>query len=58
MSAAYHQAAYIVCFDPVARGPKIFQINALPFGASRSAYSFLRVAHSIWWLGAKALHLV
>lgn len=31
---------------------------ALPFGASRSVYSFLRVAHSIWWLGSRALALV
>lgn len=67
LSAAYRQlyvaesslwAAYLVCFDPVARGPKVFQIRALPFGASRSVYSFLRVAHSIWWLGATALNIV
>lgn len=33
-------------------------MQALPFGASRSVYGFLRVAHSLWWLGCKALNLV
>ena len=32
-------------------------MRALPFGASRSVYSFLRVAHSLWWLGCVALKL-
>ena len=31
---------------------------AVPFGASRAVYSFLRVSHSIWWLGCMALGLV
>ena len=33
-------------------------MKALPFGASRSVYSFLRVAHSLWWLGSVALHFI
>lgn len=28
-------------------------MKALPFGASKSVYGFLRVAHSIWWPDAK-----
>ena len=31
---------------------------AVPFGASRAVYSFLRVSHSIWWLGCMALGIV
>ena len=66
LSAAYRQlgvspgsrwVSYIAVFDPVSRGPKIFSMKALPFGASKSVYGFLRVAHSIWWLGCKVLAL-
>ncbi|CAK9007681.1 Uncharacterized protein SCF082_LOCUS9564 [Durusdinium trenchii] len=66
LSAAYRQlavaeeslwAAYVVCFNPHSRKPEIFQMLALPFGATSSVYGFLRVAHSIWYLGCKALHL-
>ena len=66
LSAAYRQlaiaeeslwSAYVVCFNPHSRKPEVFQMLALPFGATSSVYSFLRVAHSIWFLGCKALHL-
>ena len=66
LSAAYRQLAvsptslwvsYIAVFDPVSRAPKIYSMRALPFGASRSVYGFLRVAHSLWWLGCRMLKL-
>ena len=66
LSAAYRQLAvspssrwvsYIAVFDPSSRSPKVYAMRALPFGASRSVYGFLRVAHSLWWLGCKALKL-
>ena len=66
LSAAYRQlgvapgsrwTSYIAVYDPKIAGPKIFSMKALPFGASKSVYSFLRVAHSLWWLGCKALYL-
>ena len=47
--------SYIVCFDPVARGPAIFQMLAVPFGGSRSVYSFLRIVRVIWWIACKCL---
>ena len=50
--------AYIAVYDPQTKSPRIFSMRALPFGASRSVYSFLRVAHSLWWLGSMALHFV
>ena len=65
LSAAYRQlgvapgskwASYIAVYDPNSEQPKVFAMRALPFGASKSVYSFLRVAHSLWWLGCKALH--
>ena len=37
---------------------EIDQLLALPFGASRSVYGFLRVVTSVWWIGCKALSLV
>ena len=66
LSAAYRQLAlspksrwvsFVAVFDPVSKGPKIYSMRALPFGASRSVYGFLRVAHSLWWLGCKMLKL-
>ena len=67
LSAAYRQlrispksrwVSYIAVFDPSTRRPKVFAMKALPFGASRSVYGFLRVAHSLWWLGCKMLRLL
>ena len=67
LSAAYRQlgispgsrwVSYIAVYDPNDCKAKIFAMRALPFGASRSVYSFLRVSHSLWWLGCKALRLV
>ena len=67
LSAAYRQlgispnarwVSYIAVYDPSAQKVKIFAMLALPFGASRSVYSFLRVSHSLWWLGCKSLKLL
>ena len=66
LSAAYRQLAlspksrwvsFVAVFDPASQSPKIYSMRALPFGASRSVYGFLRVAHSLWWLGCKMLKL-
>lgn len=48
-------ASYISVFNPRTGKPEIFQLHAVPFGASRAVFSFLRVAHSLWWLGCTAL---
>eukprot|EP00435_Cladocopium_sp_Y103_P055104 s1350_g18.t1 len=50
--------AYVVVFNPASRKPEIFQLLAAPFGATRSVYSFLRVIHSVWFIGVKALGIV
>lgn len=64
LSSAYRQlgispqsrwVSYIAVYDPSTKTAKIYSMRALPFGASRSVYSFLRVAHSLWWLGCVAL---
>ena len=49
--------AYVVVFNPVTRKPEAFKLLAAPFGATRSVYSFLRVIHSVWFIGVSALHL-
>ena len=36
----------------------IRKMLALPFGATRAVFSYLRVAHSIWYIGCKALKLI
>ncbi|CAK9024126.1 Uncharacterized protein SCF082_LOCUS16483, partial [Durusdinium trenchii] len=35
-----------------------FRMNALPFGSVRSVHSFLRVAHSIWYLGVELFDIL
>ena len=51
-------ASFIVIFNPKTRKPEIYQLRAVPFGATRSVFSFLRVAHSIWFLGASELNIM
>lgn len=67
LSAAYrqlgvapssHWVSFIAVYDPATKSPKVFSMRALPFGASRSVYGFLRVAHSLWWLGCKVLRIL
>ena len=67
MKSAYKQmgihedslkVAFVSVFNPSTRRPEIFQLRAVPFGATRSVYAFLRVAHSIWYLGVCALGLM
>ena len=66
LSSAYRQlgispksehVSYISVYNPSAKKPEVYVMRALPFGASRSVYSFLRVSHSLWWLGCVALGL-
>ena len=67
LKAAYKQlaispnskwASFIVIFNPKTRKPEIYQLRAVPFGATRSVFSFLRVAHSIWFLGTSELNIM
>lgn len=46
-----------MCLIPT-RKPEVFQLHAVPFGATRSVFAFLRIAHSIWWLGCSQLKLI
>ena len=50
--------SFIVCFDPLSRGPAIFQMLAVPFGGSRSVYSFLRIVRVVWWIACKCLAIM
>ena len=50
--------AYVVVFNPHTRKPEIFQLLAAPFGATRSVYSFLRIIHSVGFIGVSVLNLV
>ena len=66
LSAAYRQlgispksehVSYISVFNPQLKRPEVYLLRALPFGASRSVYSFLRASHALWWLGCVSLGL-
>lgn len=50
-------AAFVSCFNPKTKSPSIFQLKAVPFGATRAVYSFLRVVRSIWYIGVVGLKL-
>ena len=67
LKAAYRQLgisphslsfSFIACFDPVSRKPAIFQMLAVPFGGSRSVYSFLRIVRVVWWIACKCLSIM
>ena len=56
LSAAYRQlgvsldskwVSFVAVYDQVTKSPKVFSMNGPPVGASRSVYSFFRVAHSL-----------
>ena len=49
--------AYILVWDCDLGRAVCFRLKALPFGACKSVYAFLRLSHAIWWLGCKALQL-
>ena len=64
LSSAYRQLAiassslwvsYIAVYNPKTGAAEVFSMRALPFGASRSVYGFLRVSQSLWFLGCKML---
>ena len=66
LSAAYRQlgispqsehVSYISVYNPKLKQPEVYLMRALPFGASRSVYSFLRASHALWWLGCVSLGL-
>ena len=48
----------ICYYDPATKGPILRCMYALPFGASRAVYGYLRIAHSLWWLAVKCLSLM
>ena len=67
LTAAYRQLtlhpstcwnSFISVWDHTKQEPSVFQLRALPFGASKSVYSFLRTSHSLWWLACVALSIV
>ena len=67
LKSAYRQApvsdrslkfSNVAYFDPQTKGPTVRRMFALPFGASRAVYGYLRIAHSLWWLAVKCLALM
>ena len=50
--------SYVAHWNEQDGAVEIDQLLALPFGASRSVYGFLRVVTSVWWLGCICLCLM
>ncbi|CAE7371425.1 unnamed protein product, partial [Symbiodinium sp. CCMP2456] len=50
--------SFVAHWNAEAGAVEIDQLLALPFGASRSVFGFLRVATSVWWIGCMALGLI
>ena len=51
-------ASYVALWDHQKRDVSVFALHALPFGATRSVFAFLRVIQSVWHLGAFFLWLI
>eukprot|EP00439_Symbiodinium_sp_Y106_P030360 s6426_g3.t1 len=49
------QHAFVAHWNPGPATVEVDQLLALPFGASRSVFGFIRAATSVWWLGCVAL---
>ena len=58
VSEASHKYSNIAYFDPSQNAPTVRCMYALPFGASRAVYGYLRIAYSLWWLAVKCLALL
>lgn len=67
LKSAYRQIAlsregrdysYFAVFNPTTGETCFFQSLVLPFGATRSVHSFLRLARSIWWIGVYLFRLL
>ena len=50
-------ASYIRFIHPDTCQRVYFRMRAMPFGSSMAVYSFLRISHSLWYIGTKALLL-
>ena len=50
--------AFLAFFCPAEAKCVVRQMYALPFGASRAVYGYLRRAYSLWWLAVKNLKLM
>ena len=48
-------ASYVACWGASTRMPRVFRMRALPFGASRAVYAFLRVAMALWFIASDQL---
>ena len=49
--------SYIGVYDPNDKVVKAFRMLALPFGNIKSVHSFLRISHSLWFLGASVFKI-
>ena len=58
VSAAGLMFAFVAYFCPAEAKCVVRQMYALPFGASRAVYGYLRIAYSLWWLAVKNLKLM
>ena len=64
LSAAYRQmsvassslwASHVACVEPGSGHVLVFRLLALPFGASRAVYAFLRLSHALWHIAHSCL---
>ena len=58
ISSSSLQFAFVAVYNPVSKKPEVYQLLAAPFGATRSVYSFLRLSHTLWYTGVKALKIM
>ena len=55
MAPSSEWCSYIARVHPGKGIPEVYRMVALPFGASKAVYTFLRVAMSLWYIGVKGM---
>lgn len=57
ISDASSDRVRLLVWCPVSSRYRVFRVHSLPFGATASVTSFLRISTAVWWLGVVALRI-
>ena len=58
VAASHLKYGYVCVYNPNSRSPEVYRMLTLPFGASHSVYSFLRLARTLFELATRGLMLL
>lgn len=58
VATSHLKYGYVCVYNPISKTPEVYRMLTLPFGASHSVYSFLRLARTLFELATKSLLLL